>query len=49
MLWKGYITNQKEVFAIEKVKDTGPWTFLTGYLNGEDIISTFYKQELKKT
>ena len=49
IFWKGYITNLKQVSPIEKVKDAGLWTFLIGYLNGENIISTFYKQELKKT
>ena len=30
---------------IKKVKNTVPWT----YVNGEEIIGTFYEEELQKT
>ena len=33
---------------IKEVKNTVPWTF-TNDLNGEEIIRTFYKNELQKT
>ena len=33
---------------IKKVKNTGPWTYVTNDLNGEEIIGTFYKKELQK-
>ena len=43
---KGYTPNlSEEVFVIKKVKNTVPWT----YDNGEEIIGTFYEQELQKT
>ena len=38
----------EEVFAIKKVKDTVPWTFVINDLNGEEIIGTFYEKELQK-
>ena len=44
---KSYITNWSEVFIIENVKDTVPWTHSTEDLNGE-IIGTFYEKELKQ-
>ena len=36
-------------FLIKKVKNTVPWTYIINDLNGEEIIGTFYKQELQKT
>ena len=39
----------KEVFVIKKVKNAVYWTCLTEYLNEEQIIGTFYKNELQKT
>ena len=38
----------KEVFVINKVKNTVPLTYLIKILNGEEIIGTFYKSELQK-
>ena len=47
---KGYTTNwSEEVLVIKKVKNTGPWTYVINYLNGEEITGTFYKKELQKT
>ena len=47
---KGYIPNwSEEVFVIEKVKNTVPWTYVINDLNGEEIIGTFYEKELQKT
>ena len=39
----------KEVFAIKKIKNTVPWTFVINDLNVEEIIGTFYEKELQKT
>ena len=47
---KGYIPNWSEdLFAIKKVKNTVPCTYVINDLNGEEIIGTFYKKELQKT
>ena len=46
---KGYIPNwSEEVFVIKKVKSTIPWTYFISYLNGEEIVGTFYEEELQK-
>ena len=46
---KGYIPNwSEEVFVIEKVKNTVPWTYVINDLNGEEIMGTFYEKELQK-
>ena len=34
---------------IKKVKNTVPWTYVINDLNGEEIVGTFYKNELLKT
>ena len=39
----------EEVFVIKKVKNTVPWTYVIGDLNGEEVIGTFYEKELPKT
>ena len=47
---KGYMVNwSEEVFAIKKIKNTVPWTYVINDLNGEEIIRTFYEKELQKT
>ena len=47
---KGYIPNwSEEVFIINKIKNTVPWTYVIIDLNGEEITGTFYKKELQKT
>ena len=47
---KGYTPNWlKEVFVIEEVKNTVPWTYVINDLNGEKFIGTFYEKELQKT
>ena len=47
---KGYMPNWfEEVFVINKIKNTVPWTYIINDLNGEEIIGTFYEKELKKT
>ena len=47
---KGYTPNwSEEIFAIKKIKNTVPWTYVINDLNGEEIIGTFYENELQKT
>ena len=47
---KGYTPNySEEVFAIKSVKNTVPWTYVINDLNGEEIVGTFYKNQLQKT
>ena len=47
---KGYTANwSEEVFAIEKVKNTVPWTYVINDLNGEEITGAFYEKELQRT
>ena len=38
----------KEVFVINKIKNTVPWTYVINDLNGEKIIGRFYEKELQK-
>ena len=46
---KGYTTNWgKEIFIVDKVNDTVPYTYLKD-LNDEEIIGSFYDKELQKT
>ena len=33
---------------IKKIKSTVPWTYVINDLNGEEIIGTFYENELQK-
>ena len=47
---KGYTPNwSEEVFIVDKVKNTVPWTYEINDLNGEKIIGSFYEKELQKT
>ena len=47
---KGYMPNWSEDgFVISKIKNTVPWTYIINDFNGEEIIGTFYEQELQKT
>ena len=47
---KGYMPNwSEEIFIIKKIKNTVPWTYAINDLNGEEIISTFFENELQKT
>ena len=46
---KGYVPNSsEEVFAIKKVKNTVPWTYVISDPKGEEIVGTFYKKVLQK-
>ena len=47
---KGYTTNwAEEVFVVNKVQNTVPWTYLINDLNSEEIKGSFYEKELQKT
>ena len=47
---KGYTPNwSEEVFVINKIKNTVPWTYVINDLNGEEITGSFYEKELQKT
>ena len=47
---KGYTPNwSKEIFVVNKIKKTVPWTYELKDLNGEDIIGSFHDRELQKT
>ena len=39
----------EEIFIIKKIKNTVPWIYVINDLNGQEIIGTFYKNELQKT
>ena len=46
---KGYTRNWgEEVFVINKVQNTVPWTYLINDLNGEEIKDSVYEKEFKK-
>ena len=46
---KGYTPNwSEEVFVINKIKNTVPWTYVINDLNGEGITGSFYEKELQK-
>ena len=47
---KGYTPNwSKEILIVDKINDTGPYTYNLKDLNNEEIIGSFYDQELQKT
>ena len=47
---KGYTPNwSKEIFTADKIDDTVPYTYNLKDLNDEEIIGSFYDQELQKT
>ena len=46
---KGYTPNWSgEVFVINKIKNTFPWTYVINDLNGEEITGGFVKKNCKK-
>ena len=46
---KDYTPNwSEEVFVIQEIKNTVPYTNIINDLNGEQIIGTFYEKELQK-
>ena len=47
---KGYTPNwSEEIFVVENIKNTVPWTYLINDLNGEKTVGSFYEKELQKT
>ena len=43
---KGYIENWlREIFIVDSVLKTNPWTYKLLDLNGEKIIGSFYEKE----
>ena len=47
---KGYAPNwSSEIFIVDKINDTVPYTYNLRYLNDEGIIGSFYDKELQKT
>ena len=47
---KGYAPNwSSEIFIIDKINDTVPYTYNLKDLNDEEIIGSFYDKELQKT
>ena len=46
---KGYTPNwSKEIFIVNKINDTVPYTYNLKDLNDEEIIGSFYDRELQK-
>ena len=42
---KGYTPNwSEEIFVINRIKNTVPWTYVINDLNTEEIICTFYEK-----
>ena len=49
ILAKGYTLNwSEEVFTINKIKNTVPWTYTISDLNGEEITGSFYEKKLQR-
>ena len=47
---KGCTSNwSTEIFIVNKINDTVPYTYILKDLNGEEIIGSFYNKELQKT
>ena len=47
---KGYTPNcGKEIFIVDKISDTVPYTYNIKDLNDEEIIDSFYDRELQKS
>ena len=47
---KGYNSNlSEEIFVLNKIKNTVPWTYVISDLNGKEVLETFYEKELQKT
>ena len=47
---KGYTPNwSREIFIVNKINDTVPYTCNIKDLNGEEIIGSFYDRELQKS
>ena len=47
---KGFTPNwSREIFIVDKINNTVPYTYNLKYLNDEKIIGSFYDRELQKT
>ena len=47
---KKYSLNwSEEVFVVNKIKNTIPWTYVVSGLNGDETTESFYEKELQKT
>ena len=47
---KVYTPNySEEIFVIQRIKNSVPWTYVINNLNGEIINGIFYEKELQKT
>ena len=47
---KGYTPNwSSEIFIVDKINDTVPYTYNLKDLNDEEILGSFYDRELQKT
>ena len=47
---RGYTSNwSRDIFIVNKINDTVPYTYNLKDLNGEEIIGSFYDRELQKT
>ena len=45
---KGYVTNwSEEIFVINKVKNSLPWTYVISDFNGKNIFGTIYEKEFQ--
>ena len=50
ILAKGYTPNwSKEIFIVDKINDTVPYTYNLKDIYDEEIIGSFYDRELQKT
>ena len=50
IFFKGYTPNwREEVFLVNKIQKTVPWTYFINDLNSEEIKGSFYEKELQKT
>ena len=45
---KGYTPTWK-IFFVKKIKTKEPWTYEICDLNGEEIVGSFYENEVQKT
>ena len=45
---KGYVTNwSEEIFVINKVRNSLPWTYVISDFNGKNIFGTIYEKEFQ--
>ena len=41
---KGYVPNWSEIFIVNEIKNTVPWTYTINDLNGENVMEHFMKK-----